>query len=132
MSTTPYETSHKLSRDVEDFFLGKTDKPVWDKSVILREEIFRKGAHIFLYGSVGAFFSITLMKLRKLSGKKTLLATIILTGVIACSDEVIQSFNGRSSKISDVILDIAASAVFGFLTIKITHYRQRKRGNKNG
>ena len=91
----------------------------------LTMHIVRKMAHLTEYMALGFFLSLTC-----LAFKKTIYPwTILLTGLLIASlDEILQLFSpGRSSQISDVILD-----TFGvFLGLSVVYVLKKWIGNRN-
>lgn len=69
----------------------------------------RKSAHFFLYFVLGILI-INLFKSFELFNYKTILLTILLCFLYACSDEIHQLFiKGRSCEVRDILIDTIGS-----------------------
>ena len=82
----------------------------------------RKAAHVFEYAVLGALLTLLLLEISKRRSAqkrrlaqtgtgydvlKPLAAAVIIGLIYAATDEVHQIFTGRSSKLSDVLIDLA-------------------------
>lgn len=79
----------------------------------------RKGAHFIVYMLLGIFFFMSLYS-HGVSKRKAFLLMIIFCFLYACSDEYHQSFTGRTSSFSDVLLD-TTGALVGCIMILTIH-----------
>lgn len=79
----------------------------------------RKGAHFIVYMLLGIFFFMSIYSLGVSKGKAFLIM-IIFCFLYACSDEYHQSFTGRTSSFSDVLLD-TMGALVGCIMILTIH-----------
>ena len=76
----------------------------------------RKAAHVFEYAVLGALLTLLLLEISKRRSRLTgvryspavpLSAAVIIGLIYAATDEAHQIFTGRSSKLSDVLIDLA-------------------------
>ena len=76
----------------------------------------RKAAHVFEYAVLGALLTLLLLEISKRRSQITglryspavpLSAGVIIGLIYAATDEAHQIFTGRSSKLSDVLIDLA-------------------------
>lgn len=82
------------------------------------EFIFRKSAHLFMYGMLAIFWSLLLGRIWRLRGWRLLLPVLAVVAATASLDEWNQSFvEGRTSLPSDVGIDLAGG-LLGFLSLR--------------
>ena len=85
----------------------------------------RKGAHLFeffLLGIGAAFFAFCVGKHRY----KILTGWFLFVLLVASCDEFIQRFTGRSSRISDVLIDLSGACI-GFVTVMVIRFLVRRK-----
>ena len=94
----------------------------------------RKCAHFAEFAALGICVGGYTYNLGKLRQRQYVAFPAWLTLLVAVSDELLQSFTGRSAQITDVVLDYAGAlcgllAVAGFLWIK--NKRARNKNHEN-
>lgn len=95
------ESSHEDTFIVEDILLQ-------DTQIVPPHRLHytvRKAAHLFEYALLGAAVAWTLTQLRKKWGGGVYGFGLFYLLAVAVLDEYVQSFSGRSSLLSDVLLD---------------------------
>ena len=88
--------------------------------------IVRKSAHFAEYMVLGIVLSIMNINL----GKPKLITILLICQSVAVIDEFIQSFSGRSDKVSDIIIDICGAVtgiVIVFIIYKILKHRKENK-----
>lgn len=95
--------------------INKQDK---EEIIIKARKIVRKTAHFTLYFTLGIFIYLLL---KNYNIKHSLLISILLCFVFACSDEMHQLFiPGRTAQIFDIFIDTLGSLTGIFITQKIS------------
>ena len=95
------ESSHEDTFIVEDILLQ-------DTQIVPPHKLHytvRKAAHLFEYALLGAVVAWTLTQLRKKWGGAVYGFGLFYLLAVGVLDEYVQSFSGRSSLLSDVLLD---------------------------
>ena len=118
----------ELSHGDSDFFVELL-KPVFDSvfgvGAIDISFVVRKCAHLFEFACLGSVSALTAKQVKKITGVHTTVYFVLGCLVIATVDEFIQSFTGRTSSVSDVVLDFFG-AVLGFSLVQgITCLKRR-------
>ena len=124
--------SNKVSEEI---------KPIVDPENTVSKDDFhkytRKTAHILEFAALGISTGIVFVCIYKKTKKIFISLPLLLTLLVAVSDEFIQSFNGRTSCLKDVLIDFSGS-LSGFLIITIfvvaickNRYLLRKYNEKN-
>ncbi len=97
-------------------------RPILDPNNTMSDEDFnrlvRKTAHFIEFGVLGVGLGILAEYLRKRHNRKFVAMPLFVALAVAVTDEFIQSFAGRSSMISDVLIDFGgavAGMIFAFL-----------------
>lgn len=99
-----------------------------------REFVIRKGAHLFEFFLLGVLSGSFAVVFQRRFGKPFWAHVLFLALLAAVIDEFIQSFTGRTSEVSDVLIDFAG-ALIGFVAVLlmdgIIHLvRRRRTGEK--
>ena len=91
--------------------------------------VVRKAAHLFEFAVLGICACGFFVFLSKCRNRRYRGWQLLLCFAVACCDETIQSFTGRSNSVKDVMLDFVGS-VMGILLVLLVVYlvRERKRG----
>lgn len=122
------EQSHSDSM----FFVGFIE-PFFDKlfgdSEIDANFVVRKCAHVFEFGCLGALSALISLTLKKRTGNSTYFYFIAGCLAAAAVDEFIQSFTGRTSSVSDVLLDFFG-ALLGFGLVYSVSWLKNRRNKK--
>ena len=93
ISVTEKIIGKKLNDTEKEYYTSKFVKPV------------RKSAHFTIYLLLGLIF-ISLLKEYNITGKRSIIYTVIFVCLYACSDEIHQLFvPGRSGEVLDVLID---------------------------
>lgn len=100
------EESHKDSAGIVEFVEEVADKIVPNNEVDWNC-VVRKGAHLFEFFVLG-IVTLTLFLSSRLQKKRrnVIIGAFTYVVLIAFADEFIQRFTGRSSRFSDVIIDV--------------------------
>ncbi len=112
LSSQPGEVSGNLSQGITAMLLGYLEQllPMVDLDMQALHYFVRKNAHFIAYLILG-LLSMNAVGRSGWSGKKRLLAVIIICVLYAGSDEFHQLFvPGRSGQVSDVLIDSLGSA----------------------
>ena len=116
----------ELSHNDSDFFVELV-RPVFDTlfgvGAVDVSFVVRKCAHLFEFACLGVVSALTAKQVKKMTGVHTMVYFVFGCLVIAAVDEFIQSFNGRTSSFSDVVLDffgvvLGFSLVYGIAFLK--------------
>lgn len=103
-------------------------KTVFPKNRLNWNYIVRKGAHLFEFFLLG--LCTVLFAFRwKAEGRKPLVASFLYVLFVASADEFIQRFTGRSSRVTDVFIDLVGASV-GILLIFLISVVLRRRRRK--
>lgn len=78
----------------------------------------RKAAHFTEFAVFGIFLTLLMFSIEKLTGHRHLAAVFFTALATAVTDEFIQNFTGRSSMVSDVLIDFSG-AVTGILLVSL-------------
>lgn len=110
-----------------EFIKGNTlttkEKKIYIDRLVI---IIRKGAHFTIYFILGILV-FSLLKEYRTVDLKTLLITISICFLYACSDEFHQLFvSGRSARIFDIFIDTLGSISSSFIYLFITNFNQKK------
>lgn len=116
---------------VEAFYgrdLSIDEKDKWINYLVVP---VRKGAHFSVYLVLGLLIFSFLLEFMK-NGYKSILLSIGISFLYACSDEIHQLFvPGRSGNILDVLIDTVGASVgvlvFSFIVRKCCKYEQKER-----
>lgn len=87
--------------------------------------IVRKGAHLAEFTMLGFFAMLLIGQITKYTGKKLLFCGLFGTLAVAVADEYIQSFTGRTSLVSDVLIDFTG-ALIGMTVAFLLYFIMRK------
>ena len=87
--------------------------------------IVRKGAHLAEFALLGALTFLLVRALTEFSGVKLLSCGLFGTLAVAVIDEYIQTFTGRTSLVSDVLIDFSG-ALLGMLAAFLCYIVIRK------
>ena len=87
--------------------------------------VVRKGAHLTEFALLGALTFLLVRALTEFSGVKLLSCGFFGTLAVAVIDEYIQTFTGRTSLVSDVLIDFAG-ALLGMLAAFLCYIVIRK------
>lgn len=94
-------------------FFSSTNLTAREQQIIIQKLVVpvRKGAHFFIYLILGGLI-VSFLDEFSISKRKMILLAVFLSFLYACSDEIHQMFvPGRSSQISDILLDTVGSIV---------------------
>jgi len=84
-----------------------------------REYVVRKGAHLFEFFLLGVFGGSLVLIMRRRLQKSFWAHALFFALLVAVCDEFIQNFTGRSSEVSDVLIDFSG-ALLGFAAVLLT------------
>jgi len=118
--------SNGLSKTLASWVLSLLSIDETAKNMALLNLILRKLAHFGLYFLLGLGLTGTVGR-RK--GVPAALAVLVLGGLFASSDEFHQRFQGRSARMSDVVLDTCGVAA-GWAVFELQRWWKGKRGSK--
>lgn len=118
------ETSGGLSKGILGAFLNTFD-PAGNLDADFVHHMIRKCAHCLEYFTLGMFYTFSCHFLKAIKKDMFIYSFLgcILTAVV---DEYIQSFTGRGSLVSDVVLDFCASSFAVFIISGIIYLIQHK------
>ncbi len=109
-----------------EYLAGKGN---WDANFLVR-----KGGHLSEYCALGAVVMLTAIQLCKRSRTWWFGFAFFYVLAAAVTDEFIQSFTGRSSMVSDVLIDFAG-AMIGFCLVavirKLCKSKEQKKHDEN-
>ena len=138
MSDQPASISSSQSGDFKEMIIntpiiGTIVKPILTSQI--GEFLIRKSAHIFLYFvlSILVFNFIYKVKYRNNSNSliKSILITLIIVFLYACTDEIHQLFiSGRSGEFRDIMVD-TCGGIIGLILMGINHKAMGKLKSKN-
>lgn len=118
------ETSGDLSKGILGAFLNTFD-PAGNLDADFVHHIIRKCAHCLEYFTLGMFYTFS-FHYSKVKKKDLLIYSLLGCILTAVADEYIQSFTGRGSLVSDVVLDFCASSFAIFIISGIIYMIQQK------
>lgn len=123
------------SNEKSDSFIIKTAETLLGKNLSEKEEIkiiekyfvpVRKSAHFFIYLLLG-FLIISYIREFDSVTKRTILLSVLICMLYACSDEIHQlAVSGRSGELFDVIIDTLGSSVGVFSYYCIDKFKMRR------
>lgn len=131
-SMMPSQCSNEFSNSIVKLLGGTvthSKEEIAQATTLFNSANVRKLAHFLEYAVLGFVAMILKMKYHRR------LADILLLGLgIAVIDETIQLFDGRTSSIKDIWIDMAGF-LFALLTVwivnKIIHWIHRRRGSRS-
>lgn len=89
----------------------------------------RKAAHLIEFAVLGLCVGASAVCGSRLRQRSYLALPVLVTVLVALADEYIQSFTGRGSQVSDVVLDFAGALIgFGLAALAAWIAARRKRG----
>ena len=91
--------------------------------------IVRKNAHLFEFFVLGVFTMLFFFQLKH-KIKFGILYTFIFVILIACADEFIQSFTGRTSCFQDVAIDVCGATI-GIVFVLLLSLLKKRMDQKN-
>ena len=91
--------------------------------------VVRKAAHLFEFCILGICVSLLSLQI-KAKGLWNVACAVFYSMIIAFADEFIQSFTGRSSKLSDVMIDMTG-AFLGVAFVMLLQFIIQRRKKKN-
>ncbi len=93
----------------------------------------RKAAHVIEFAALGISIGHVFLCIYKKEKKIFVSLPLLLVLFVAVTDEFIQGFNGRTSKVTDVLIDFAGSAggLLVALMIATVYYRRLKKMTAN-
>lgn len=112
-----YEASHSSSGAIADIISPDASVEDYEQT----EFTLRKLAHLIEYFSLGAVSAALCISISRFYGRKFYGYALFYSLLVAVIDEYIQSFTGRGSTLSDVVLDLAG-IVLGFTLMLIGFY----------
>lgn len=71
----------------------------------------RKGAHLAEFALLGFLTFLLVRTITRCSGKKLVFAGFFATLAVAVTDEYIQLFTGRTSSVSDILIDFSGALI---------------------
>lgn len=108
-------------------------RPILNPNGWIREEVYlklvRKLAHFVEFGLLGLWLGAAAVNLQ--IRKKWYLAALICL-LVACTDETIQSFTGRTNSIKDVCIDFSGAVCGLAFVALIVYFIKRIRGKHHG
>ena len=111
----------KMVETISHKRLSDSEKEKWTTYLVVP---VRKGAHLFVYLILGLLVYSLITEFIS-NSYKSLLLSIGISLLYACSDEIHQLFvSGRSGQVSDIILDVFGS-LLGVLVFKFIFERKR-------
>lgn len=114
-ATQSKETSEGVANKIINALPNYDVTPAEEKSDIAFElnKVLRKLAHFFLYFALGIFVFLAIKySLRNKSVFQLFLISVLICLAYSISDEVHQLFvDGRGAQVSDVLIDLAGSAM---------------------
>lgn len=116
-SAMDYEASHSSSGAIADIISPDASVEDYEQT----EFTLRKLAHLIEYFSLGAVSAALCISISRFYGRKLYGYALFYSLLVAVIDEYIQSFTGRGSMLSDVVLDLAG-IVLGFTLMLIGFY----------
>ena len=123
------EESHKDSAGIVDFVEDLAEK-IAPENQVDWNYIVRKGAHLFEFFVLGVFASMFFFQWKP-KRKYGVIYSFICVILIACTDEFIQRFTGRTSSFKDVMIDICGASIgIGFILL-FGLWKKRIERNKN-
>ena len=110
---------------VPRFINGETEEETEEKL----SYVVRKTAHFVEFGALGTCVGGSFASLSVVRKRKYLIAPGVLCVAIACCDEIIQSFTGRTNSLKDVVLDSCGS-ICGLIFVACVDWllKQRRGG----
>lgn len=96
----------------------------------LFHKIIRKTAHFTEFAVLGACLSLLMFSIENLTGRYHISAITLAALLTAVTDEFIQNFTGRSSMVSDVLIDFSG-ALTGILLMVLLLMLICRKGKKN-
>lgn len=100
-------------------------KPVLDPQNTVTEELFhkitRKMAHFLEFGLLGVSAALLAMHISAAYVRCSVFAPLFFILLSAVTDEFIQSFTGRTSSVSDVLIDFSGAGLGILLVYGIVH-----------
>ena len=111
------EASNAISTGIAEKLLNllRTDREI---DMDLFHKLVRKAAHFTEFAVFGIFLTLFMFSVEKLTGHCHLSAVFFTALATAVTDEFIQNFTGRSSMVSDVLIDFSG-AVTGILLVSL-------------
>jgi VanZ family protein len=79
-------------------------------------KIVRKSAHAIEFATLGVFLALLADGMRKITKRRHICFPLFITLLVAVTDEFIQKYFGRTSKVSDVLIDFGG-AVMGIFVV---------------
>lgn len=117
------QASNNASGRLADIF-GRAIRAIFGEDTNVNY-VIRKGAHLTEFALLGALTLALVKSLTDYTGKKLLFCGFFGTLSVAVIDEYIQSFTGRTSLVSDVILDFSG-AILGMVVAFLLYNVIRK------
>ena len=92
--------------------------------------VVRKAAHFIEFGALGVCVGGSFAALSVIRKRKYLIAPGAICVAIACCDEIIQSFTGRTNSLKDVALDSCGSICGLIFVACVVWLLKQRRGGK--
>ncbi|MBQ7922846.1 MAG: VanZ family protein [Clostridia bacterium] len=93
-------------------------------------KFIRKTAHFTEFAVLGAFLTLLMFSVEKITGRYHVSAIFLSALITAVTDEFIQNFTGRSSMVSDVLIDFSGAVTGILLAVLIVWQIRRSRKKK--
>ena len=123
------EESHKDSAGIVEFVKDLAEK-IAPENQVDWNYIVRKSAHLFEFFVLGVFSAMFFFQWKP-KRKYGIIYSFICVILIACTDEFIQRFTGRTSSFEDVMIDICGASIgIGFILL-FGLWKKRIERNKN-
>lgn len=123
------ETSNEQSGKIEEVVEPVIDAVVGEDHGWNVKWLVRKSAHIIEFATLGFLFSVLAFLVGKCWGRNILPYGFFYLLATAVTDEYIQSFTGRTSTVSDVLIDFAGAMLgmlIGFFVCRIIRNWKRR------
>ena len=82
-------------------------------------KIVRKSAHAIEFATLGVFLALLAESIREITKRRHICFPLFIAILVGVTDEFIQKYSGRTSKVSDVFIDFSGAIIGIFIVFII-------------